>query len=142
MRASVCTLSVYALGIDNPGQQDRADRAAFLSLAEALRDFGAPRCSGAMPRLPAATSRSTTARSSWTPRGSRARRFPGPGTTWTSRTSRPRSSSPPTPRASRKAQALKVTDEPYGGLMSLSVEAPDGTVYSLNLRPLLPDEEE
>ena len=38
-------------------------------------------------------------------------------------------------------QAALVTAVPSGGVTGLAVTAPDGTTYSLSLRPLLPDDQ-
>lgn len=134
------SVAVYALGIDNPQQQDRPERAGFLTLAEALRNFGAQVERGNATdagRYEPESYRAILVESQ--PQGELLE-WPWDDLTLDDFSADEEFS--PLNAIITKEQALVVHEEPFGGLMGILVEAPDGTPYSLNLRPLLPEEEE
>jgi hypothetical protein len=134
------TVSVYALGIDTAGAADAPARAAFSFLAQRLGDFD----------------RGGTIRTDeWAPDRYRATLLDGfagerPPTSWPWADLRPADfTAAPDPNAmpmpthtltATQAAALGIT--PFqGGFQNLRLVAPDKSkLYSLALRPLLPDE--
>ena len=134
------TVSVYALGIESPGSTDASARAAFLSLAQRLGAFDQ---GGAIKS------------DDWAPDRYRATLLDGiagdqKATDWPWKDLEPRDFTAVTdPNAmpmpthtltANQAAALGVASY-QGGFQNLTLAAPNtGKVYSLALRPLLPDE--
>lgn len=134
------TVSVYALGIDTPGVADAPARAAFSFLAQRLGDFDQG---------------GTIRTDEWAPDRYRATLLDGfagerPPTSWPWTDLKPTDfAAAPDPNAmpmpthtltATQAAALGIT--PYhGGFRNLTLVAPNRSkLYSLALRPLLPDE--
>jgi hypothetical protein len=136
------SVAVYALGMDAPDVPDAAARAAFGRLADRLGNFDQ---GGSIP-----TDR-------YMPAAYRAVLMDGTGMVGPSIRAWPWKDiaasdfkAPADPNAFQMATrtltpdevaALKVTD-PEGGFSGMIVDGPDGKVYSLAVRPLLPDETE
>jgi hypothetical protein len=134
------TVSVYALGIDTAGAADAPARTAFSFLAQRLRDFDQG---------------GTIRTDEWAPDRYRATLLDGfagerPPTSWPWADLKPTDfAAAPDPNAmpipthtltATQAAALGIT--PYqGGFQNLTLVAPDRSkLFSLALRPLLPDE--
>jgi len=136
------TVAVYALGMDTPDVPDAGARAAFGRLADRLGNFDQ---GGSIPT------------DVYAPVAFRAILMDGTGMvvpdvrTWPWTTIGPSDFKGPTdPNAFQMATrtltpdevaALKVA-EPEGGFSGMILNGPDGKVYSLAVRPLLPDESE
>ena len=135
------TVDVYALGMEVPGGQDAGARAAFLGLAERLRDFAAEVKAGR-----------ATDQGVYDPPAYRAvlteqNGVPGEVRDWPWSDLAPEDFTPRGQFSQRTAiltpaQAKALSDTPAGGLYSVSVLGPDRAPYVIALRPLLPDEEE
>ena len=132
------TVSVYALGIDTPGAADAPARAAFSFLAQRLGDFDRG---------------GSISTDEWAPDRYRATLLEGfasdrPPTSWPWTDLKPADfAAVPDPNAmpthtltATQAAALGIT--PYqGGFQNVTLVVPDKSkLYSLALRPLLPDE--
>mgnify|MGYP000443879093 CR=1 FL=1 len=136
------TVAVYALGMDTADVPDAAARAAFGRLADRLGNFDQ---GGSIPT------------DVYAPAAYRAVLMDGTGMVvpdvraWPWKAIAPSDfKGPADPNAFQIATrtltpdevaALKITD-PKGGFSGMIVNGPDGKVYSLAIRPLLPDETE
>jgi hypothetical protein len=134
-------VSVYALGIEGPGTPDEAARAQFGKLAERLRTFDD---GGQVPT------------SEYEPAAMRAFLFEAAGMVdvpvrdWPWDDLTPADFKKPADPNGPQFPVLDLTpdqvaalgiDDVSGGAQSIYLEDPDGKVWSLALRPILPDEE-
>ena len=136
------SVSIYALGMDVQGLADAPARAAFARLAERLTDFDQG---------------GTVATDVYTPKAFRVTLFESPGVVapdirpwaWADLAVTDfKPSADPNglqfPHRTMTIQdlaPLKVTDF-EGGFQNLVITGPDGKLYSLSARPILPDESE
>ncbi len=137
------TVSVAALGMVGEPDADTAIKGAFMKLAESLRDFDRGGSLGSAPYEPMAY-RGVLNEASGA-QGVKVREWPWPGLT-------PADFALPADpntlqlrtRVLTPAEASAVGVDGFeGGIVAgVYVRAPDGTLYSLALRPLLPDEDE
>jgi hypothetical protein len=133
------TVSVYALGIEGPGTPDEGARLAFAELGERLRDFDAggdtalyepERFRGVLYDAFGGGQPNAWPWPDIAPSDFVASNDPNvPATGFPSRV------------MTRDEVALLGLDDVEGGVQGVILEAPDGAIYSLALRPLLPDEE-
>lgn len=134
------TVSVYALGIEGPGTPDEAIRRQFQALAGRLRDFDE---GGSVPT------------DEYVPHGWRGILMESPGAPgevldWPWSDLAPADfEAPADPNVGSFPMRVLTADdlaalelgELNGGAQQIYVNGPDGKIYSLALRPLLPDEE-
>ena len=133
------TVSVYALGIDVPGQPDALPRAAFGRLAARLSDFDQG---------------GTVATQVWTPDRYRgiladgqpgdpaARPWPWPAIKPADFLAPTEASGPGFPTRVMNVDDIKALgiDGYEGGLQGAILAGPDGKTYAFSLRPMLPDD--
>lgn len=133
------TVSVYALGLESPGGEDGAARTAFAALAERLRAFDAGGDTAVYePERYRAVLYDAFG-------GGAALAWPWPDIAPSDFVT----TNDPRLPASGFPSRIMITDEVAaldlegieGGAQGIILDAPDGAVYSLALRPLLPDEE-
>ena len=134
------TVEVYALGLDE-GAPDRPIRAQFVGLADRLRAFDE---GGALPTAEYTPHgwRAVLVESQGVP--ARTHAWPWPDLTPKDFVAEPEEPSlPEIPVRVLTAEEVGAMGlgELKGGLLGYYVKAPDGVVYNLPLRPLLPDEE-
>jgi hypothetical protein len=137
------TVSVVELGMEGEPDADTAIKGAFMKLADSLRDFDRGGSLGSAPYEPTAY-RGVLIDASGA-QGVRVREWPWPDLT-------PADFALPADpntlqlrtRVLTPAEAAAVGVDGFeGGIMAgVYFRAPDGTLYSLALRPLLPDEDE
>ena len=133
------TVSVYALGLEDPSQPDAAARTAFARLAERLRDFDAgddatvyepDRFRGVLYDAFGDGVAQAWPWADIAPADFVARNDPD----------LPASGFPSRVMTRDEVVALGL-DDFEGGLQGVILEDPDGATHSFGLRPLLPDEE-
>jgi hypothetical protein len=133
------TVSIYALGIEGPGVQDAISRAAFQKLAERLGNFDDNGAFATQVYTPAQY------------RGVMMDGFPGDAgaVPWPWKDPQPEAFvMPANPNAFQMATHLLTAaqvealgiDPHEGGFQGLNLTGPKGKLYSLSVRPLLPDE--
>ena len=140
-------VSAYALGMASPTRRTRtrtrrssprwppSPSACATSTRRSRRGTGSPRAS---------TSRTASGRPSSRAASSMASRGPGRGRRSGRKGSRGRrrnGSGFPSRAISGLEVSLLGIEEPEGGVSGISLRAPNGTVYVLGIRPLLPDEQ-
>jgi hypothetical protein len=135
------TVEVYALGLSEEPGPEQADRQAFARLAETLRSFeqrGAAGELGEVTPYDPPEYRATLLEAFGEPVGQEPMAWPfvdiefdefGQADEFGARQ-----------RLISREEAALLTDVPSGGHQGVWVEAPDGTVWQIALRPLLPDE--
>ncbi|HET7677419.1 MAG TPA: hypothetical protein VFK38_06165 [Candidatus Limnocylindrales bacterium] len=132
-------VDVYALGESEPEGADRQDRLAFRQLAEVLGDFGAEVQRG--QATDAGVYRAPAYRGLLEP----AQGGFGEARDWPFQTLSPEDFTP-APDFQRpvallpEAEALRVSDTAYGGVIGVVLLGPDRAPYYFSMRPLLPDE--
>ena len=133
------TVSVYALGMDDPTSADVLARAAFQKLAASLGDFdhgGTIREPSSSCRPDTEASCSTADRGAERPQVAVARaqavRLRGSG--------RPEQLPAAGPRPDRRGGRGARGRAAEGGLQGATLIGPDGKFYAFSLRPLLPGE--
>jgi hypothetical protein len=133
-------VSVYALAMTQPEGPDADDYASFQALGELLSNFGAVVAKGGATDAgvyqPAAYRAALTPSSAADPA---AIPWPWPDLTIDDFTT-VGDYQDVLVAAITPEQASQVTTVPSGGVPSIPVLAPDGTAYTLSLRPMLPDE--
>jgi len=134
-------VSVYALGLDAPEVPDAAARSAFNRLAERLRDFDA----GGSIETPIYDPERYRGVLYEAFGGAAATPWPWPDIepedfVALDDPERPWTGFPSRAMTADEVAALEL-DDIEGGVQGLVLSLPDGTIHSLALRPLLPDEE-
>jgi hypothetical protein len=133
------TVSVYALGLESPGGEDGAARTAFAALAERLRAFDAGRDTEIYePERYRAVLYDAFG-------GGAALAWPWPDIAPSDFVASNDPDVPATGFPSRVLTRDEVAavdlEDIEGGVQGIILDGPDGAVYSLALRPLLPGEE-
>jgi len=135
------TVNVYALGMEGQNTPDREIRARFLALAGLLRDFWAQVAAGR------ATDAGIYEAAAYRAVLLEAQGVPGEVRDWPWADLAPADfTAPPNSEQSEAIvspdQARELSATPEGGFFAIAVVGPDGVLYTVALRPLLPDETE
>ena len=133
------TVSIYALSEALPGQADADARHAFVLLSEMLGDIATTAAPGTL-----------TGVEGYDPALYRTAIFEGYGEPageaiawpWAnlSLADFPQGDEPGREKVLTRSQVAKLTDVPNGGQLQIWVKAPDGSLVTFAVRPLLPDE--
>lgn len=132
------SVNVYALGISEPSGGEADDRAHMALLASRLSNFASePRSDGLINYDPAAYRVTLFRPTGSTPPPSPGE-WPWPDISphaFTANEDRPGDS-----RVMMRDEVAQLTDVPNGGQSGIWVNAPDGSLLEISVRPLLPDE--
>jgi hypothetical protein len=134
------TVSVYALGLEGDDVPDRAARRALARLADRLRGFAQTEPTSE-PYVPARYRATLLEHGPGV--GGAPMRWPWPDLSPADFRAPADPSAPSLPRrvlSAEEAAALGL-EAIEGGVLGVVLEGPDGKLYSLSLRPLLPDED-
>jgi hypothetical protein len=132
------SVNVYALGISEPSGGEADDRAHMALLASRLSNFAAEPKSDALSNYDPAVYRVTLFR----PTGATPPRSPGewPWPDISPHAFADMEGRPGDRRVMMRDEVAELTDVPNGGQSGIWVNAPDGSLLELSVRPLLPDE--
>jgi len=134
-------VSVYALGMAQPGDPDAVDKSGFAQLADVLNNFERQAQSGTLDEIkPYDANLYKATMLDQAPGG------PGQAVDWPwedlTLADFPTGDEPGRVKVLTRDQVALLTDVPNGGQTGIPVNTPDGeSVVSFGLRPLLPDEE-
>lgn len=132
------SVNVYALGISEPSGGEADDRAHMALLARRLSNFAAEPGSDSLSNYDPAAYRITLFRPNGASPPASPGKWPWPDISpqdFTAKVGRPGDS-----RVMRRDEVAELTRVPNGGQSAIWINAPDGSLLELSVRPLLPDE--